>query len=240
VNDPVDRSVAERREAERRAGRRPQASSVPPHRSARTEGKKPSPAALDIPAVNLVARVRVAIAVVVAAVGSFLPGLTRGQSALFLIFGLVWVPWSTVVLLASARPNSRLALIGGPVGDLVVLFGVQVAAPGAAPAVLLGDVVVIAFGAYTAGRRAAAGFAGLAFACTVASQVLAPGAHRLGAWAIIPFCAAALAIVFLVERTSTLRAQATVRAQRYRTRAETVLAHVADAVVVTDDRGRVL
>jgi len=243
VNDPVERPVAERQEAERQARpaeRAPRASSAAARRSARTERATPTPAALDIPAVNLVARIRVALAVVVAAVGSFLPGLTRGQSALFLIFGLVWVPWSTVVLLASARPNSRLALIGGPVGDLVVLFGIQVAVPGAAAAVLLGDVVVIAFGAYTAGRRAAAGFAALAFACTVTSQVAAPGTHRLGAWALIPFCAAALAIVFLVERTSTLRAQATVRAQRYRTRAETVLAHVADAVVVTDDRGRVL
>ncbi|HXX90567.1 MAG TPA: PAS domain-containing sensor histidine kinase [Acidimicrobiales bacterium] len=194
---------------------------------------------LDIPSVNLVARIRVALAVGVAATGSFLPSLTREQSALFLIFGLVWVPWATVVFLASARPNSRLALVGGPMGDLVVLFGVQLVAPQAAEVVLLGYVVVVAFAASSGGRALAGGLAMLALVFTVTARYAGSG-QDFGAMVLVPFCAALLAIAFLVDRTTTLRARAAVRAQRYRTRAETVLAHVADAVIVTDATGMVL
>ena len=222
-------------------GRRPAAGSRGQHRRALWPQRiTPVAAALDVPAVNLVARIRVALAVVAAAVGSFLPGLTRDESALFLIFGLVWVPWSTVVLLASARPNSRLALIGGPLGDLVVLFGVQLVSPEAAELVLLGYVVVIAFAASSAGRAVAAALAATAFAFTVVAQMSTSQSERIGVIALIPFCAAVLAIVFLVDRKTTLQTRAAVRAQRYRTRAETVLAHVADAVIVTDGAGTVL
>jgi signal transduction histidine kinase len=197
-------------------------------------------ASLDVPVVNLAARIRVALAVVAAAVGSFLPGLTRDESALFLILGLVWVPWATVVLLASARPNSRLALLGGPSGDLVVLFGVQLVLPDASELVLLGYLVVIAFAAATAGRRVAAVLASVAFAFTLIAQVAAPPSQRLGAVALVPFCAAVLAVLFLVDRRTTLQTRADARAQRYQSRADSVLAHVADAVVVTDEVGSII
>jgi PAS domain S-box-containing protein len=193
----------------------------------------------DAMAVKVVARLRVAVAVGAAAAGSFMPHVAGRRAALFLVLGLAWVPWASVVLFASDRLDNGWALRGGPAGDVLALFAVQSLAPEAKEVVLLGYLVVVAFAIYTAGRSFAALLAAAAMAFTLVSQSFTPASARLGMAALGPFSAAVVALLFLFERTATLQARAVARYERLQSKADTILAHVADAVVVTDATGHV-
>jgi len=191
----------------------------------------------DATAVRIAARARIIVAVALAATGSFLPHLAGRSSALFLVVQLAWLPYATAVFMASAQPENSFVLVGGPVGDLLVLFAVQVLVPQSSDAVLLGYLVVVALGVYTVDRRLAAALAAGAIALTFVAQPLLPVSHRLGAAELIPFSGAVLALLFMLERTAAIQAQTV---QRWKTKSDTILAHVADAVLVTDDAGRIL
>ena len=193
----------------------------------------------DAAAVRVAARVRVAAAVLVAGTGSFLPGLHGHQAALFVVLSLVWVPLASTVLFAADRPGSRFALYAGPLGDLLVLFAVQVLAPGSSEAVLLGYLVVVLFVAYTAGRSAATLAAVGVMVLTVVGNRLVDAPDRLHLEALIPFTAALLALVLLQERLVRQEARATARSQHLEGKSEAILARVADAVLVTDPTSRI-
>ncbi|MEN3271834.1 MAG: two-component system, OmpR family, phosphate regulon sensor histidine kinase PhoR [Actinomycetota bacterium] len=187
--------------------------------------------------VSAVAWARVVIATAVAAAGSIPDTLSDRHRALFLFAGLVWVPWSVVVLFASETQGRRVALVGGPLGDLVVLFACQVLAPGSAEAVLSGYLVVVAFAAYTLGRRVAGLLAGGALTLTLLAWALAKDADRIAAGVIAMFAISSVAIVVLIQRTSLLQQREAQRAARLQSASDAVLARIADGVVVTDDRG---
>jgi PAS domain S-box-containing protein len=177
------------------------------------------------------------VAVAIAAAGSIPAHLSDRHKALFVLIGLVWVPWSVVVLFASERPNSRWAVAGGPLGDVLVLFATQALAPGSGEAVLTGYVVVVAFTAYTGGRRFAAWLGAGSIALSVLARAIAPQGDRMSAGAIMAFAVAVAAIVVLLERTSSLHARATARAARLQGESDAILARIADGVVVTDPLG---
>ena len=182
---------------------------------------------------------RVVAAVAVAAVGSFLPDISGRRAAFFLLCALIWVPLASVVLFASDRPGSAVAGVGGPVVDLLVLFAVQTLVPNAKEAVLIGYLVVVAFGVYTLGRSFAVLLGTAATALTLLSQALVDRADRLTTPVLLPFSIAVLALVVLFERTAVLQARATTRYERLQSKADTILDHVADGVVVTAGDGTV-
>jgi PAS domain S-box-containing protein len=190
--------------------------------------------------VTAVGGARVLVASAVAASGSIPAHLSDRHKALFLLIGLVWVPWSVAVLFASETPGSRVALIGGPVGDVLVLFACQALAPTSAEGVLSGFLVVIAFAAYTVGRRFASWLAVVGLSLTVLARSFASDADRVPVAVIVMFAVASVAIVVLIERTSSLQARAAARAARLQSASDAVLARIADGVVVTDARGTVL
>jgi len=191
-------------------------------------------------AVRAVASVRVVVAVAIGLIGSFLPNLGAREDAFFLIVGFVWIPFATVVLFASVRPNRRVALIGGPVGDILVLLGAQCLLPGASRVVLILYVVVVAFGVYTAGKHFATLLGAVAIACTALSQGLIPRSARLGAAELLFFSLALLAILLLLARSATLQDRVNARAERLQTKSDTILTHVASAVFVTDAESKIL
>src|SRR5581483_7475988 len=80
---------------------------------------------LDALAVTVVAWVRVGVAIAAAAAGAVPHDLSHRATVLFVVLGLVWVPWAIVVLFASERPGNAWALVGGPVGDGAALFAVE-------------------------------------------------------------------------------------------------------------------
>jgi PAS domain S-box-containing protein len=196
--------------------------------------------AADAVAVSVVAWVRVGVAIAIAAFGSLPHDLSTSQSTLFIGVGLLYVPWSVVLLLASERAGDRVAAYGGPVGDLLMLFAVQLLAPSAAEAVLSGVVVVIAFAAYTAGRFFAAVLAALGISLALLASSVVSDAERVSSSVIAALAVAAVAMVFLLDRTSSLQAREIARAARLQSTADAVLERIADGVVVTDAAGVVL
>jgi PAS domain S-box-containing protein len=191
----------------------------------------------DALALRVAARIRVAVAITVAATGSFLPHLSGREAWLFLAVGLLWVPWVSVVLLAADNPTNRIALLGGPTGDLLMLFVVQLLAPGIATAALPGYVAVVAFAAYTAGRRFASCLAAGALTFTVAAPQLAPSSD-LDSSAAALLAAVLAALVVLLDRTASVQRREVARSNRLEGRSDAILANIADGVLVTDGASR--
>ena len=194
----------------------------------------------DALAVTAVAWARVIIASAVAAAGSIPAHLDDADKALFLLIGLAYVPWSVVVLFASETSDNRLALLGGPIGDVLLLLSCALLAPDSTETVLAGFLVVIAFAAYTVGRRFAASLAVAGLALTLVARSLADPAEQVEIAVLMMFAIAAVAILVLIERTSSLQARASARADRLQSASDAVLARIADGVVVTDAFGTVV
>ncbi|MBV9292669.1 MAG: PAS domain-containing protein, partial [Frankiales bacterium] len=193
----------------------------------------------DVLAVRVVAAARLAALLAIVTVGSFRAPQHGRVATLLVLLGLVGVPWATAVLFNAERGDNRLAIYGGPALDLLALFAVHTAT-GSTGAVLPGYLAVIAFAVYTGGRR----FAGIVIASAVTLTLLAhaarPHAVTLPSSSIIPFSCGILAVLFLVDRTTVLQARAAATSDRFRSRADTIVTHVADAVFVTDTSGRVV
>jgi PAS domain S-box-containing protein len=190
-------------------------------------------------AVTAVAWARVVIVSGIAAVGSFFEDASSEAELFFVIVGLVWVPWSVVVLFASERPGAPVAVFGGPIGDLVVLLTSQLLVPSAAEAALVGELVLIAFAAHSAGRRFASELAFAALTGTWASQALDGEEQHVEPALLLMFAATAVAIVLLLDRATSLRDRANAAVARLQSSSDAVLARVADAVVVTDSTGTI-
>src|SRR5690348_2552932 len=95
----------------------------------------------DSTAVRLVALLRVAAVLSIAGIGSFVGPLHGPFARFLLVLGLVGVPWSTIVFFCADRPDNRIAVYGGPVGDLLLLFAAQSLLRNAVEPVLLGYLV---------------------------------------------------------------------------------------------------
>ncbi|HWW52847.1 MAG TPA: PAS domain-containing sensor histidine kinase [Acidimicrobiales bacterium] len=199
-------------------------------------GPAPRPGA-DTVAVRAVARLRAALALGVAAAGSFIPNLSHRVATLFVVLGLLWVPWACAVLFAADRANDRFARFGGPVGDVLAIFSLQAFLPGSETGALLGYLVVVGFTLYTVGRPAAALLSALTLALTLVAQELVARGDRLQVSEVVPFSAALVALVFLFDRTVVVQRRAAAHTEILQGQADAILARVADGVVVTDAMG---
>ncbi len=203
-------------------------------------GGTPSRRSADAAAVHTVAWLRVGAAIGVAAAGSFQHQRGSSTGRVFVLLGLLWVPWSCLVLFAADRPEHPLARIGGPTGDVVALFVMQVTLPHTEQPVLLGYLLVLAFTAYTGGRRIAGVLSLAVLALAQLGHALGPHDDGISARGLLAFSVALVALVALLDRTFTLQLAAAERTELLRSQAEAVLARVADAVVVTDARSHIV
>jgi PAS domain S-box-containing protein len=188
----------------------------------------------------VVSVLRVAALLSVAGVGSFIVDSHGRVAHLLLVIGLAGVPWATIVFFCADRPDNRIALYGGPLGDLLVLFAIQAILDGAVEPVLPGYLVVVAFTVYTVGRSFAALIVTGAIALTLFAHEIGPGEQHLHTSITLPLFVGVIAVLFLVERTTVLQEKATAASERLQGRADKILEHVADAVFVTDGAGRMV
>ena len=128
----------------------------------------------DSTAVRVVAVLRVAALLSVAGIGSFVAASHGRVAHLLLLIGLIGVPWSTIVFFCADRPDNRIALYGGPLGDLLLLFAVQSVLDGAVEPVLPGYLVLVAFSVYTVGRSFATVIVTGAIALTLVAHQIGP------------------------------------------------------------------
>ena len=194
----------------------------------------------DATAVLVVAVARVAALLGVTAIGSYTAALHGHSAQLLIVLGLIGIPWATVVLFAADRPDNRVALYGGPIGDLLMLFAVEAFLPNATQEVLPGYLAVVAFAGYTVGRAMAGALVTGGLVLVVTERAIAPAHVQLPRSTGIPFAIGLAAVLLLVERTTALQARAAATSDRLRGRADTILTHVADAVFVTDAAGSIL
>lgn len=199
-----------------------------------------APSNPDAVAVRVVAVARLAVALVVAGAGSFLPDLGERRPGLFLVLGLVWVPVAAVLLFAAETDDNRLALYGGPIADVAVLSLVVVLVPTAVVAALLGYVLVVAFATYAGGKTFAVLLGTIGMAVTILARDGEATSHRVESSTILLFTLVLVAIVFLLDRTAIVQSRTAARSIRFENKAEAILARVADGVVVTDGAGRIL
>jgi PAS domain S-box-containing protein len=192
---------------------------------------RPAPAA-DANVVRAAAWVRLVLLVAVAGTASV---VESGHDSLFLLVDLVWIPWATVVLLAADLPGRRLALLGGPLGDVAGLVAVQLVVPESARGVLFGYLVVVTFATFTAGRVLASTLG----ATTVVVSLLAAEADNLTRTDLVPFTLALTAAILLARRSLSVHALVSARAEGLQTKADVILATAVGAVVVTDEKGEI-
>ncbi len=194
----------------------------------------------DAAIVRCAALLRLALAIAAAAVGSYLGGLGGRSVAAFVVLGLLWVPWAGIVMFASDRPSSRLAQWGGPYGDVVILGVVQALVPGTGRGLLFAHFVVVAFAAYTAGRLVAGPLAALSVLLVLAASQFGSASEAPDGVTVAAYGVGVVAVVLLLERAVAIQMRASAHSTRLEGKAGAILARVADGVVVTDGKGRIL
>ncbi|MDQ2825348.1 MAG: PAS domain-containing sensor histidine kinase, partial [Actinomycetota bacterium] len=204
----------------------------------------------DLAAVRGVAVVRFMVAVTATVVGLVGAGVIgaggwgRRVTVLYLLVGVVWLPWTALLVATSARPGrsdrARLALFGGPVGDVAVVFAAQSLAPRAWGLFLLADAVVLSVAAVLWRGRAAWLLLGPCVGLTLVAQAMSPAGDQLAVALLMVSGVALAGLVVVVGRIARTQRQTVVRSRRYQQKAETIVARVADGIVVTDGAGVIL
>ncbi len=190
--------------------------------------------------VRIVALARVALAIGVGAAGSFLPEDHIASPALFLVVSLCWVPWSSAVFLATDRPDSRFALVGGPLSDVLVLFAFEWFTPALSDGALFAAAAIVAFATYTCGRRIGATIACAALILHFIAQSHLPPDHRSNSYVVMVVAVSLLGIIGLVNRTTSIQRSTAERSTNLQNTSDAILSRVADAVILTDKAGQLL
>ncbi|HEV2761201.1 MAG TPA: PAS domain-containing sensor histidine kinase [Acidimicrobiales bacterium] len=191
-----------------------------------------------------VARVIVALVVALAAGFGLVGGgwWDRSMNNPLLAVALMWLPWAVLLLVAgSKRPGGtrhlRLAVYGGPFGDVVIVFAAQCLVPWAWGVLLLVDALTVSFAASLWRARDAWLLLGFCVGLTMLAQAIVPAEHRLAVPLLVAFALALAGLVVVVGRIARDHRLAAVSSHRFQQKAETILARVAEAIVVTDGFG---
>ena len=192
---------------------------------------------------------RVVVALVVTSTAAFgsvgVHWWDESLNFLFLAIGLVWLPWAVVLLVASSGQPGRsgrleLAAFGGPLGDVVIIFAAQCLVPWAWGVLLLADALAVSFAASLWRTRHAWFLFGFCVVLTMLAQAIVPAEHRVALGLLVVFAVALAGLVVVVGRIASEHRLAAVSSHRFQQKAETILAKVADGIVVTDAFGIVL
>ncbi len=189
---------------------------------------------------------RVTVAGITAAVGVAGARWWEGDMAVFfLVAGVVWLPWAIYLLsVGSSRHgpsrHRRLAAYGGPIGDVIIVFAAQCLLPWAWGLLLLADALAVCLAASMWRRRAAFLLVGFCVVVTTVAQAVLSPDDRVAVGLLVVFALALVGLVLVVGRIAGSHRLAAVSSHRFQKKAETILARVADGIVVTDGAGVVL
>ncbi|HEX2118278.1 MAG TPA: PAS domain-containing sensor histidine kinase [Acidimicrobiales bacterium] len=200
---------------------------------------------IDLTAVRAASVVRMIVATTATAAGLVGAGRwDRPLAALFLSIGLVWLPWTIFLLVASTgragRRPLRLAVYGGPMSDVVVVFAAQCLVPWAWGVFMLADALAVSLAASLWRTRHAWFLLAFCVGLTVLAQILVPTEDSMSIGLLVVFALAMGGLVVVVGRIARDHRLAAVSSHRFQQKAETILARVADGIVVTDGSGVVL
>jgi signal transduction histidine kinase len=186
-----------------------------------------------------VAAARVAVVVALGLAGLLWPHPSDAQKAVFLVWGLFWLPWSILLLFAGTGSRSSLLRRSGVFVDVAVLTASLAVCPGV-PGVFMVLILAAVMGGWLT-------WAGLPRAGSVAVVIIAAGLVRSATISADKAAAssAAFAVIACITcaiwmRMERISNRAEVLTSSLRSRAETVLARVPHPLVVSGVDGRIV
>jgi PAS domain S-box-containing protein len=200
----------------------------------------------DLTAIRAAGVARIVVAMAAATAG--IAGATRwdhSTAVLCLVIGMVWLPWTVLLLLSSSAGRGRgerprLVTYGGPFGDVLIVFAAQCLVPWAWGILLLADALAVSVAASLWRARHAWFLLALSVTLTVVAQGVVPANERMAGGLLVVFALALGGLVVVVGRIARGHRRVAVTSHRFQQKAETILARVADGIVVTDRGGLVL
>jgi PAS domain S-box-containing protein len=192
------------------------------------------------------ALVRAALAALAAGVGLLGAGRwDHPMGTLFALIGLLWLPWTVLLVLAGRshagrRRRLQLAFYGGPIADVAILFAAQCLAPWAWGVLLLAEALAVSVAAWLWPKRRAWYLLACAIGLTLAAHGMVAPEDRQPAGLLAMFALSIVGLTVIVGRIAQNHRVAAVSSHHFRLKAETILARVADGIVVTDGNGIVL
>ncbi len=191
----------------------------------------------DIAAELIVARGRVLLATAVALGASLLSSRSHEADVMLAICGYAWVPFAGLLALAASTRTVRTVRVLGALGDLSMILALHLVVGGSAPVALAGYSVVVVLGAYTGGRVFGLALViGAMLLVLLGESQLAPP-ERLDRLIVALFAVTLTLLLVVVQRATSEQRRAEARSVRLASKADAILARVADCVVVTDASG---
>ncbi|HVF19638.1 MAG TPA: PAS domain-containing sensor histidine kinase [Mycobacteriales bacterium] len=212
----------------------------PPETSVRSTWRRVRGHEQDIAAELIVARGRVLLATAVVLVASLRSDRSSSADTLLAVGGYAWVPFAGGLALAASIRTVRTVRVLGALGDLAMLLALHVLIDGSAPVALAGYSLVAVLAAYTGGREYGYGLGVVAMSLVLLGEGLLPPADRIDRMYVAFFGITLALLLVVVHRATSEQRRAEVRSLRLASKADAILARVADCVVVTDARGRVI
>lgn len=191
----------------------------------------------DVAAVLLIARGRVLLATALVLGATLVGAQGGGADVLLAIGGYLWVPFASVLALAASVNTVRPVRVAGAIGDLAMLVALDSLVADAATVALAGYSLVVVLGAYTGGRQFGLFLGGAAMALVLLGEYAATPADRLDGSVIALFGVTLALLLVVVDRAASEQRRAEARSAHLATKAEAILARVADGVVVTNALG---
>lgn len=191
----------------------------------------------DTAAVLVVTRSRVLVASMLVLGGSLLSHRAHDADVLLAVGAYLWVPFAAVLALAASVRTVRVVRVLGAVGDLLMLCALHSLIDGSAAVALAGYSLVVVLGAYTGGRPFGLSLAFGAMALVLFAESPLAADERLDGSLVALFGVTLALLLVVVDRAASEQRRAAARSVHLATKADAILAHVADGVVVTNAAG---
>ena len=186
-------------------------------------------------------RVRLLIAAAALSVSWAIPVESTRQRLVFIaLVGLVYLPYSLLLLIASRKWDSPAVRLAAVAGDLGIVFLFHVLVPTTRLVALFGYLLIITFYSLLGGFSAGVFISMCVIGLTSAAQVFLPPGARLDTYTLVMYWSVLFSMVLLVHATSREQRRLLRELRESEERSRLVVQGVQEyAIFMLDTRGRV-
>src|SRR3954451_3780841 len=186
-----------------------------------------------------IARVRVLFVLGLVVTGLLWTHPSDGQTLVFYGWGLVWLPWSILLLVVSEPTRRRLSTIAGVGVDVAGVLAALAIFPDA-PGLFLVLLLVVLLASWLAGPELRRGWSSGVVVAGVAAMRFATVPVGAAASSSTAFAIMAAITCLIFMRMERISSRAELLTSSLRSRAETVLARVPHPLVISGPSGRIV